>query len=183
MAMADRSKTKRIALCGVLAALSLALMLLAGVLPTSSYALAAMAGIVMMPIVTEFGPGAAASCFSGVAVLSLLLVADKEVVLLFLCFLGWFPICKSRLDFIRPLWLGYLCRTGIFAVAAAAFYFATTRLLGITLDFGETVMRYGFAAVAVLLLAVFLVYDVAVSKLYLFYDIKLRAMLHKILYS
>ena len=179
--MADRSKTRRIALCGVMAALSLALMLLAGVMPTSSYALAALAGIVLMPLVTEFGAKASASAFACVAVLAFLLVADKEVVMLFTCFLGWYPICKSRTDFIRPLWLGYLCRFGIFAAAAVVFYFGTTMLLSIPLDFGSDLLRYGAPPVAVLLIVVFFVYDLAVSRLYLFYDLKLRATLHKII--
>ena len=180
--MADLSKTKRIALCGVMAALSLALMLLAGVLPTSSYALAALAGIVLMPVVTEFGPKAAAMTFAWVALLSVLLVADKEVMLLFVCFLGWYPICKCRMDYIRPLWLGYVCRFGIFAASAAVFYFGTTKLFGIPLDFSIDAVRYGAVLAFLLLTAVFFVYDFAVSRLYLFYDLKLRATLHKILY-
>lgn len=181
--MIDKNKTKRIALCGVVSALSLVLMLLAGVLPTSSYSLAALAGVVLMLVIAEFGPKTAASVFFCVAALSFLLVADKEVMMLFVCFLGWYPIAKSGLDKIRPWWLGYLCRFAIFALSVTAFYFSVTRLFGIRFEMDEGMFRVGAGLMIVMVIVAFIVYDIAISKLFLLYELKLRQKLHKILFS
>lgn len=181
--MKDKNKTKRIALCGVVSALALVLMLLAGVLPTSSYALAALSGVVLILVIAEFGAKTAVSAFFCVAIMSFFFVADKEVMMLFVCFLGWYPIAKGRLDRIKPWWAGYLCRFAIFAAAVTVFYFSVTRLFGIQFDMDEGLFEVGLGLMIGMVIVAFFTYDIAISKLFEFYDLKLRQKLHRILYS
>ena len=81
--MNRRSETRRLALCGVLAALALALMFLGGVLPFASIACPVLASLVLIPVYAETGKKWSAVWFLGVAVLAALLAPDKESAVLF----------------------------------------------------------------------------------------------------
>ena len=62
--------TIRVAFCGVLAGLGLALMFLTALLPMATFALPALAGLLMIMIVIEMGARWAWPTFAVVAVLS-----------------------------------------------------------------------------------------------------------------
>ena len=70
-------KSGPIALCGVLAALATALMLLGGIFPGATYCAPLLASLVLIPAQEECGPRAAWGLFTAAALLSLLLCADK----------------------------------------------------------------------------------------------------------
>ena len=103
-----RRTTIRIAFCGVLAALMLAVMLLGGMAPLATYACPALAGALVIPAVWEFGTPTGAVLYAAGAVLSLILCPDKEAASLFLFFLGWYPVLRPRLQHLqnRPIRLG-----------------------------------------------------------------------------
>ena len=69
--------TMRIAVCGIIAALSL----------------------VFMMIVVEYGYGWAIGVFCVTAVLSTLLAGDKEAVIYFIALFGYYPILKGAFEF------------------------------------------------------------------------------------
>ena len=90
------SKAGRTALGGVLAAGSLAVLWLACVTPTGRLLA---------------GRGAGFLCWAAASVLGLLILPDKGVALMYLCFMGLYPVVKSRLEQCasRPLeWVGKL---------------------------------------------------------------------------
>ena len=99
--MNRRSDTKRLALCGVLAALALALMFLGGVLPFTSVACPVLASLVLIPVYAETGKKWSAVWFLGVAALAALLAPDKETAVLF-AFFGYYPMLRKYLNRLRP---------------------------------------------------------------------------------
>ena len=88
--MAERASdsTRRTALGGVLAAGSLAVMWLACFFPTGKLGLTAAAGLFPIGAVIAAGRPAGLLCWAAASVLGLLLLPDKGVALMYLCFLG-----------------------------------------------------------------------------------------------
>ena len=68
----------RVAFCGVLAALMIAVMLLGTMIPTTTYICPALAGVLLLPVVWEFGFRTGALLYLAVALLSLILSPNKE---------------------------------------------------------------------------------------------------------
>lgn len=171
----SRKSTKAVAFCGVLTALATVIMLLAGVLPTASYTLAALAGITTALVVLEFGSGRAVACFAAISAVSLLLVANKEPVMLFICLLGWYPIAKAQFERIASRVLEWTVKTGVFAAAVAAFYFIYKWLFFTQAEFeGAFWAKYGLALTLLTALAAFVIYDIALSKLIMLYKYRFQ---------
>ncbi|MDO4420020.1 MAG: hypothetical protein Q4B92_06615, partial [Ruminococcus sp.] len=113
-------KSRKVAFGGVIAALSLVLMLITGVIPVGTYALPAFAGIVLTAIVIEFGIPWAIGVYVGVSVLSFLLVSDKEAALYYTLILGIYPVLKSIFERIKVKWLSFMLKLVYFNVMAVA---------------------------------------------------------------
>lgn len=102
-----RERSRRIALCGMLTALSVVILLLGGIVPLATFCCPILAMMVLLPIHLEYGIQTGLTVYAAVSVLSMLLVPDLEVSLLFV-FFGFYPIVQPRLNRIRhavPLFL------------------------------------------------------------------------------
>ncbi|MEG1744947.1 MAG: hypothetical protein RR215_05110, partial [Ruthenibacterium sp.] len=89
------NESRKLALCGMFAALSLTCMLLGSILPFSTFLAPGISGILILPIVIEFGSGAGLTLYAGISLLSFFMVPDKEMGLIFIFLLGWYPVVKS----------------------------------------------------------------------------------------
>ena len=162
--MADRfsSAPRRIALGGVLAAGSLAVLWLTSLAPTGQLGLTAVAGLFPVAAVLSAGRTAGYLCWAAASLLGLLLVPSKGVVLLYLFFLGLYPVLKSRLESLksRPAeWIGKLaCFNAALTVLLAFFRALFLPALPGWLTANLWVL-YGAGN------AVFLAYDIALSRL------------------
>lgn len=92
-----RSYSGKIALCGVLGALSVAIMLLGALIPLAMFIAPAVASLLVMIVCTECGRRLAWTEYAAVSLLAVLFVPDKEVALVFL-FLGYYPLVKPWFD-------------------------------------------------------------------------------------
>lgn len=158
-------KSRKIAFGGIVAALSLVLMLLTGVLPFGTYALPCFAGILLTSIVIEFGIPWAIGVYVGVSVLSFLLVSDKEAALYYTLILGIYPILKSLFERIKLRWLSFLIKLLYFNLMAVAAFYISIFVLSIPI---ESFSLFGVNMPFLFLLignAVFVVYDICVTRL------------------
>lgn len=169
-------KSKKVAFGGVVAALSLVLMLLTGVFPFGTYALPCMAGLLLTFIVIEFSSWWAIGVYFAVSVLSFFLAADKEAALYYILLLGIYPVLKSFFEKIKFKWLSFVIKLLYFNVSAVCSYFISIYILAIPEDSFEL---FGVNLPLVFLLAgnvVFVVYDIAVSRIAFLYLAKFRNM-------
>ena len=93
-------KAKEMALCGVLAALAVTVMVLGGVIPVATYCTPLLAAIMLIPVLEQCGKRLAWAWFVSVAVLASLLCPDTEAAILFWC-IGHYPIVRQDLNRIR----------------------------------------------------------------------------------
>ncbi len=177
------NRTIQVAFCGVIAALSTVVMLIAGIVPTASYALPALAGIFAMVIVIEMHVGWAFAVYAVTAALSALIVPDKEAVLLYVIFFGYYPILKALIERIKLKAVAYLIKFAVFNAAVIGAYFIALWLLSLPSD---AFVIFGVSLPWVLLIlanAVFLVYDFALSGLVLTYYRRLHPLFSKWLHK
>ena len=156
------SGSGRVALGGVLAAGSLAVLWLASVTPTGQLGITAAAGLFPVAAVLSAGRAAGYLCWAAASILGLLLVPDKGAVLLYLCFLGVYPVAKSRLESLksRPAeWLGKLV---FFNAALTLLWFGfRARLLPALPEWMTEQVWILYAAGNL----IFVLYDLALSRL------------------
>ena len=145
-----RSPAKQIALGGVLAALAVVIMSFGGLIPIATYVSPMLCMLMLRLVCLICGRRIGWAWYGAVAILGLLLSADKEAAAVF-AFLGYYPIIKPRLDKLRfsMLWklllfnsamvLMYWLLMAVFGMAALAEEFRDmgTVLLVLTLVLGN----------------------------------------------
>ena len=126
-------KSKQIALCGLLCALAVTMLLLGGILGIGMFAGPILAMAVLLPILEEYGGKAAAAAYGAAAILALLLVPDRETALVFV-FFGWYPLLQPRLDCIHSRPVRLLVKLAVCNAVIAILYGLVLRLMGLTAD-------------------------------------------------
>lgn len=148
--------SRRMAACGMLAALSVTVMVLGSIFGVLVYAAPVLAGVFVLVIREEYGSRYAMTMFAAVAILALLLVPDKEMAAVYAGILGWYPILQPRLERLpRPI--RWAVKLALFNGAAVAVYALLLALMGMAaLDLGT-----GWELLLLLALAnvVFVLYD------------------------
>ena len=145
-------KSRRMALCGVLAALAAVLLSLGGIIPFATFCCPVLAMLCLIPVAEEFGTKTALLFYLAVALLGILLAPDKEVALLF-AFLGYYPALRGKIDAkVRPQILNYSVKLAIFAAAVTVLYACLLRLLGME----ELAQEYAAEGQAILALNILL---------------------------
>ena len=157
----------RVALVGVLAALSLIALYLSAVSPTARMGIVAIAGLFPAGAVVSAGLKAGFFCYGAAGLLGLLLVPDKANALLYLLFFGLWPMLKSLLERIPARPLEWLCKLAVFNAVLTLFL----PFLPETLQAPWMVYAAGNAA--------FVIYDVGFSKLISFYVARVDRVLRK----
>lgn len=167
--------SKRIALCGVLCALGVVLMMLGGLFPLATFCSPALAALALVPILIETDCRMAMGTYVAIAALSLLLAPDKESALLF-AFLGYYPVLKPQIDRIRARWLRIVLKLALFNAAAGAMLLVATYLFGMAQILAEyrEMGRALMIAFIVLANATMLVYDRLIAIAAVFYERRLR---------
>lgn len=93
-----KKQTKRIAVCGVMAALGVVLLLLGNLLGVGLYLAPMLVGLCLVPIGREWGVKYQLLLWIVIGLLGLLLVPDLEEDLIFIGLLGWYPALRPRLQ-------------------------------------------------------------------------------------
>lgn len=117
-----RQKSRQTALCGLLAALSAAILSLGSLIPLAAFACPMLAMVCLLPVLCDYGPKAALTAYAAAASLGLMLCVDKEPALLYL-FLGWYPALRPRLEKL-PLLPRLAAKAGAFCLPVTAMYAA-----------------------------------------------------------
>lgn len=173
------NKSFRVAFCGLISALSVVLMISTSIIPVATYAFPCFAGILLTAVVIEFGEKWAFAAYAAVSLLSLFLAGDKEAVVYFIAFLGFYPILKSYIERLRSKAAQYIIKYAVFNVCIIAAFLACKFILAIP---DEEFTILGFYVPWAFLAAgefIFFLYDIAVTVLVQRYVISVRSKLFK----
>lgn len=171
-----RSESGKIALCGVFGALAIVIMLMGSVIPFATFVAPAFAGILIVPVVIEYGFGSGALLYLAISLLALFLAPDKEMALIFIFFLGYYPMAKAKLDRIRLKIMQWIAKFALFNASIAAMYGGILFLFPIA----SVVAEFEESGVPLLFLLLvmgnltFVLYDVALCRIIGLYLQKLR---------
>ena len=135
-----RTRTRELALSGLLGALAVVLLSLGGAVPLATYTAPVLASAALLPVREECRPSYAWCCWAFSAALGLLLSPDKEGALLY-AFLGWYPLLKPRLDALRSRPLRVFVKLLVCVVSVGAMYALllwVLQLEAVAQEFAET---------------------------------------------
>ncbi len=169
----------KVSLGGVVAALSLVLMLLTSIIPFGTYAFPAFAGILLVLLVFNLGYTYAFAVYFVTAALSFLLVTDKEAALYYALFLGFYPILKGVIERIPSKPVQYIVKLALFNVCMIAAFYIGITLLSIP---KESFNLFGVYLPWVFLILgniVFIIYDLCITRLVTLYLLKWHDRLNK----
>ena len=158
----ERKQDVYTALGGMMAAGSLAVLWLACVAPSGRLGLTAAAGLFPVAATLYAGRAAGYLCWAAASLLALLLLPDKGIALLFLAFLGLYPVVKGRVETIGRLAVEWGLKLSWFNLTFTLFWFAFQKLLlpeapgWLT---GSTLLVYLAGNL------IFAVYDIGLSRL------------------
>ncbi len=172
-------KSFRVAFCGLMAALALVLMFLTGIVPVGTYAFPIFAGALLASIVVEFGVKWAVAAYAVVSLLALFLAADKEAVVYFIAFFGFYPILKSLIERIRSRTVQYVVKYAVFTVCIVGAFLVCKWVLMIPdeeFTFFGVYIPWLFLIVAEVF---FIFYDYCVTVLIMNYIMKIRNRIFK----
>lgn len=165
-------KSKQMALCGLLTALAVVVMILAGAIGIGTFAGPVLAMAVLLPVLEEYGPKAAAAAYAAAAILALLLVSEPELALVFAAF-GWYPILRPRIARIPSRLLRLVLKIIICTAVILALYGVLLRFLGLTADLMDAAPLFNLVLL-VLGNVTFLLLDLALERLSALWRRKLR---------
>ena len=173
-----RRRSGMIAFCGVMAALSVVLMLLGGIIPLATYISPLLGGALLLPVMLEYGRRPAWVMWLAVSLLTLLLGADREAAFFYL-FVGYYPLLKPTLDKIPLKPLRLLAKLGFFALAVGAMYGVlclVLRLDAVLAEFAESAVWVNVLFFLMMLLCL-LLYDFLLKVWAVIYTRRLRPRL------
>ena len=178
-----KSKSWSMAYCGMAAALCVALMLLGTIIPIAMFIAPAVASFLIATVCMECGITMAWTAYAAVSLLGLLFVPDKEVALVFVFLLGYYPLAKPYFEKIRPALLRAVCKLLLCNGAVLAMYGLVLLLVpagSISQELKTTALVVSLATLAMGNVA-FLLYDRALHNLLQVYQLVWRPKLHKML--
>lgn len=159
----------KVALGGVIAALSLLLMLVAGVTTSLVYAIPMITGAFLMVLVIEFGSGFAWLEYLAISIISMLLLGNKEAAIMYVAFFGYYPIIKSFIEKHTRKVLGWVVKYAIFNVSMVVSYFVVSKIFMITFDDLDGFGKYAMPGLLLAGNVLFVLYDIMLTRLVTIY--------------
>lgn len=168
------NKTYKLAFSSVIAALSLVMLFITAFIPVGTYALPCIAGAMLAAVVIESGYITAVAVYSVVSIMAFLLVADKEAVLYYVAFLGFYPIVKGLLERIKIRFLQYMLKFLVFNVCIIGAFYISISLLSVP---KESFVLFGVYIPWIFLVAgnvIFIIYDLCLTRIITQYIVQWR---------
>lgn len=157
----------KVALGGIISAVCLMAMFTSSFMPMLDYAIPTFAGFLMVVMIVETDKNWAIATYCAVSLLCPLITPNYQSSLLFIIFMGYYPILKYYLDKKKNKVLTCIIKFGVFNLAIIIFY-VIFQYLFTSEDMLEGLERFGKYAILVLWAMAnvfFIVYENALTQL------------------
>lgn len=169
--------SKVIAYSGVATALSVVMLFLGSIFWVLGYTMPLVASLVMIILLDSISQKSALLTFVSTSVISFILLNDKECVLLYVLFFGYYPLIRDKINDIKPKLLSYLLKFVTFNAAMVLTQILCVYVFGIPFD--DMLGKWGIVVFALCLNLVFVVFDKLYTLLLRLYRIKLKKKVEK----
>lgn len=169
----QQSPAYRLALCAMMAAVAVVLMLSSSLIPILTYTAPILSSLALLPILYEFGSKYAWLTWSVAALLAFLLCTDREAAFFFL-FIGYYPIVKPVLDQIPTKTLRLCAKLALFTLVFSLLFVLLAFVMSLEDMRNELLLS---ALVYFALIFIMLVYDRLYERLSILYQKKYRQKL------
>lgn len=162
---------RKMALASIMTALTVVCLFGSVFLPTGRIALLSLTSFCVLITHVECGTRYSIIQFLATALIAVLTVPFKSQVILFVAFIGYYPIVKSYMEHIRIRWLEWLVKILFFNAVLIVAYLLLKYFLLAYISFGS-IFNYVFshlAAVIAVFEIVFILYDYLLSLLVSYY--------------
>lgn len=174
-----KKNTSYIALCGITAALITAVMA-ASYFPFLTYAIPAIAGALIIVPLAEIGKPYAVGTYV-VSALLVMLFAENEAKLMYVCFFGYYPVIKAVFEKIKLRLIEYILKFAVFNGAVTAVYLLLAELFMIDMEGVGDYGKYGVIILYAVGNVAFVLYDICLEKLCTLYMCRLHPKIKKIM--
>lgn len=169
--------SKVIAYSGVATALSVVMLFLGSIFWVLGYTMPLVASLVMIILLDSISQKSALLTFVSTSVISFILLNDKECVLLYVLFFGYYPLIRDKINEIKPKFLSYLLKFVTFNAAMVLTQILCVYVFGIPFD--DMLGKWGIVVFVLCLNLVFAVFDKLYTLLLRLYRIKLKKKVEK----
>ena len=156
----------------MLAALGVVLLYAGSLIEVLDISMAVIASLLCVIAVIEYGGSAPWMIYGVTAILSALLLPNKSPAFLYIAFFGFYPILKEKLE-KKPRVICWILKELVFNVCLVILALGTYFFF--TLKDNSLINPITIAIALVLCEAVFVLYDIALTRLISFYIIKIRS--------
>lgn len=169
--------SKVIAYSGVATALSVVMLFLGSIFWVLGYTMPLVASLVMIILLDSISQKSALLTFISTSIISFILLNDKECVLLYILFFGYYPLIRDKINDIKPKFLSYLLKFITFNAAMVLTQILCVYVFGIPFD--DMLGKWGIVVFVLCLNFVFVVFDKLYTLLLRLYRIKLKKKVEK----
>lgn len=169
--------SKVIAYSGVATALSVVMLFLGSIFWVLGYTMPLVASLVMIILLDSISQKSALLTFISTSIISFILLNDKECVLLYILFFGYYPLIRDKINDIKPKFLSYLLKFITFNAAMVLTQVLCIYVFGIPFD--DMLGKWGIVVFVLCLNLVFAVFDKLYTLLLKLYRIKLKKKVEK----
>lgn len=163
--------TKRLTMCAMLGALGVVMLYLGALIEVIDISMAVIASLLCVIAVIEYGGSAPWMIYGVTAILSVLLLPNKTPALFYALFFGFYPILKEKYE-KKTMVVAWILKFITFNISLAVMGVAVVYLV---LGTNSALLNPIYIGIVVLLAeAVFVLYDIALTRLISFYIISLR---------
>ena len=156
-------QSRKIALCGLLVAAAVVIMILAGAIGIGTYAGPVLAMVILFPVLEEYGSKTAILSYLSTAVLGLLLIPEAEQAAVYAAF-GWYPVLRPHLVRIPSRLFRIAAKVALCSCIILLLYGVVLKVLGLTADLAQAAPLF-LAVLLVLANITFLIADLALGRL------------------
>jgi len=166
----SRDRTRRVAVCAMLSALGVVMLYLGSMIEVVDISMAVIASLLCVFAVIEYGGAYPWLVFAVTSVISMLMLPNKTPAAMYVVFFGFYPILKEKLE-RKPKVISWIFKELIFNAALALMIV----LVLFVFTMGEVkVETYLVVLLAVLAELMFVLYDIALTRLISLYLFRLR---------
>lgn len=164
--MKDKTSFK-VALGGICTAVCLMVMFCSSFLPMLDYTIPTFAGFMMVVMTVEVNSRWAVATYVAVSLLCIFVTPNYEASLLFILFMGYYPILKYNLDRSKNKVVSWIIKLAVFNVAVIIFFLAFQYIFtaGKMLEGMEMFGKYAVVVLWLVAEMAFFIYDYALGIL------------------